>query len=67
MEVKEPRFSELNKVRINDGENDAYEGYVISSQFDNGRWVYEISVLEDPPSKGTWDNWAPEEWLTLIK
>ena len=65
--MKAPRFSELNKVRVNDGVNAPYEGYVVASQFDKGRWVYEISITEDPPANGTWDNWAPEEWLEKTK
>jgi len=61
------RFSELNKVRVNDGENEPYEGYVIASRFENGRWIYKISISEDPSTTESWDNWAPEEWLELTK
>jgi hypothetical protein len=63
----EPRFSELNKVRVNDTVNEPYEGYVVGSEFENGRWIYKISISEDAPADGTWDNWAPEEWLERIK
>jgi len=63
----DPRFTEMNKVRVNDTESEPYEGYVIGSQFEQGRWIYKISIPENPPYKGTWDNWAPEEWLTLTK
>jgi hypothetical protein len=62
-----PRFSEMNKVRVNDTVNETYEGYVVASQFENGRWIYKISIPEDQPSNRTWDNWAPEEWLELTK
>lgn len=63
----EPRFSELNKVRVNDGENAPYAGYVVASRFKDGRWVYNISISEDPRKPESWDNWAPEEWLELTK
>ena len=63
----EPRFSELNKVRVNDTVNEPYEGYVVGSEFKDGRWIYKISISEAAPSDGTWDNWAPEEWLEQIK
>ena len=63
----EPRFSELNKVRVNDRENEPYEGYVIASQFKDGRWIYKLSITEDPKSTETYDNWVPEEWMTLTK
>ena len=62
-----PRFSEMNKVRVNDGENEPYEGYVIASQFRDGRWIYKISISDDPRKTDTWDNWAPENWLELTK
>ena len=61
------RFSDLNKVRVNDGENEPYEGYVIASRFENGRWIYKISISEDPRTTESWDNWVPEEWLELTK
>jgi len=60
-------FSEMNKVSVNDGKNEPYVGYVVGSEFDKGRWIYKISITENPPAKGTWDNWAPEEWMTLTK
>lgn len=62
-----PRFSEMNKVRVNDRENEPYEGYVIASQFRDGRWIYKISISEDPSKSETHDNWLPEEWLELTK
>jgi hypothetical protein len=65
--VNEPRFPELSKVRVNDGKNEPYEGYVVARQFEKGRWIYKISIPEKPPSDGTWDNWAPEEWLQPTK
>jgi hypothetical protein len=65
--VKDPRFSELNKVRVNDGENPSYEGYVVASRFKDGRWIYKISISDDPSVKESWDNWAPEDWLELTK
>jgi hypothetical protein len=62
-----PRFSEMNKVRVNDQENEPYEGYVIDSQFRDGRWIYKLSISEDPSKPETYDNWLPEEWLELAK
>jgi hypothetical protein len=62
-----PRFLEMNKVRVNDRENAPYEGYVIGSQFRDGRWIYKLSISEDPKKSETYDNWAPEEWLELTK
>jgi hypothetical protein len=62
-----PRFSDLNKVRVNDRKNEPYEGYVIASRFEDGRWIYKISISEDPRTTESWDNWAPEEWLELTK
>ena len=65
--VKEPRFTELNKVLVNDGKNEPYEGYVIKTLFKDARWIYKISISDDPRKLETWDNWAPEKWLTLTK
>jgi hypothetical protein len=65
--VNEPRFSELNKVRVNSGKTEPYEGYVIKPLFKDGRWIYKISISDDPTKTETWDNWAPEEWLERIK
>lgn len=66
-----PRFSEMNKVRvIGEQFEDSYEGYVIASLFRDGRWVYKISISEDPTStdpSDTFDNWIPEESLELTK
>jgi len=62
-----PRFSELNKVRVNSGKNEPYEGYFIKILFKDGRWIYKISISDDPSKTETWDNWVPEEWLTLVK
>jgi hypothetical protein len=58
-----PQFSELNKVRVTCEQFGNYEGYVIASQFRDGRWVYKISISEDPSKPGTFDNWIPEECL----
>ena len=63
----EPKFSEMNKVRVTDGENEPYEGYVIDSLFRDGRWLYKLSISENPKTSDTSDNWAPEEWLQKVK
>lgn len=65
--MKEPRFSELNKVEVNDKSNKPYVGYVIASLFKDGRWIYKISISDDSDKSETWDNWAPEDWLTPAK
>jgi hypothetical protein len=63
----EPRFSEMNKVHVTHGKNEPYEGYVIASQFSDGRWLYKISISEDPTTWDSYDNWAPEEWVEKTK
>ena len=63
----EPRFSEMSKVRVTDGENKPYEGYAIASQFRDGRWLYKISISEDPRTSDTYDNWVPENWIQKAK
>lgn len=62
-----PRFSELNKVRVTGEGFDPYEGYVIASQFRDGRWIYKISISEDPTTCDTYDNLVPEKWLERAK
>jgi hypothetical protein len=63
----EPKFSEMNKVRVTDGQFEPYEGFVIASQFRDGRWIYKLSISEDPRTSETYDNWVPEEWLQRAK
>jgi hypothetical protein len=63
----EPRFSEMNKVRVTDENNPPYEGYVIASQFRDGAWIYNISISEDPTKSDSNDNWVPEKWLEKVK
>jgi hypothetical protein len=58
-----PRFSEMNKVRVICEQFGKYEGYVITSQLRDGRWVYKISISDDPNEPKTFDNWIPEECL----
>jgi hypothetical protein len=40
---------------------------VIASQFRDSRWVYKISISEDPRKPDTFDNWIPEEYLEKTK
>jgi len=61
--VMQPRFPELSKVRITRKDFGDYDGYVIGSQFRDGRWVYKISISEDPRKMESFDNWIPEECL----
>jgi hypothetical protein len=62
-----PRFSEMNKVRVICEQFGKYEGYVIASQFRDGRWIYKISISEDPSKSDTFDNWIPEECLEVAR
>jgi hypothetical protein len=62
-----PRFSEMNKVRVIKEDFGECEGFVIASQFRDGRWIYKLSVSEDPTKPETYDNWLPEEWLELTR
>ena len=59
------RFSEMNKVRVICDQFAEYEGYVIASQFRDGRWIYKLSISEDPSKQDTFDNWIPEECIEL--
>ena len=65
--VKAPRFSELNKVCVNDQTNEPYTGFVIGSLFKDGRWIYKLSISEDPRKLDSYDNWVPEEWCERTK
>ena len=58
-----PLFTEMNKVRVICEQFGKYEGYVIASQFRDGRWIYKISISEDPRKPESFDNWIPEECL----
>ena len=62
-----PRFLELNRVRVICERFGQHEGYVIASQFRDSRWIYKISISEDPRKSETFDNWIPEECLELAK
>ncbi len=62
-----PRFSEMNKVRTTGEEFGEWEGYVVASLFRDGRWIYKISLTDDPRKLDTFDNWIPEEFLELTK
>jgi hypothetical protein len=59
----EPKFSEMNKVRITNADLGDFEGYVIASQLRDGRWIYKLSISEDPANRHSFDNWIPEEFL----
>lgn len=63
----EPRFSEMNKVRVKHGDSPAYDGYVIASQFKDGRWIYKLSAIDEDRPGETFDNWVPENWCELTK
>ena len=57
----------MNKVRVIKEGFGECEGYVVASQFRDGRWIYKLSISEDPSKQETYDNWLPEEWLELTK
>jgi hypothetical protein len=65
--VKEPRFTEMNKVRVDSGKGEPYEGYVIAVLFKDDRWIYKLSVVDPDRTGETFDNWVPEEWCELTK
>src|SRR5437660_843605 len=62
-----PRFSEMNKVRVICEQFGKYVGYVIASQLRDARWIYKISISEDPSKSETFDNWIPDECLELAR
>lgn len=62
-----PRFSELSKVKVTTPKAEEWVGYVIASQFRDGRWIYKLSLTEDPKKSKSFDCWFPEEWLELTK
>ena len=62
-----PRFSEMCKVHVIDERFGDYEGYVISSQFRDGRWIYKVSISENPSTFDSFDNWIPEDCLEKVR
>lgn len=58
----EPRFIEMNKVKVSPPSKEAWEGYVIESRFKDGRWIYKLSMMEEN-NQDSFDCWFPEEWL----
>ena len=62
----EPRFIEMNKVKVSPPSKEAWEGYVIESRFKDGRWIYKLSMMEEN-NTNSFDCWFPEEWLERIK
>jgi hypothetical protein len=62
----EPEFPELTKVRITRPQFGDYEGYVIASLFRDARWLYKISISEDPTKLDSFDNWIPEADLEKV-
>lgn len=55
----------MNKVRVICERLGNYEGYVIASQIKEGRWIYKLSISDDPKTSETYDNWVPEECLEI--
>ena len=66
-EVNEPRFSEMNKVRVIIPELGECVGYVIGWQFKDGRWIYKLSIPDDDRIDETFDCWFPEDRLEKTK
>lgn len=61
------RFSILAKVWVTREEFGKYEGFVIGAEFRDDRWIYKLSIAEDPMKPETFDNWIPEECLELAR
>lgn len=63
-----PKFSEMARVLVKFPGDDMppVDGYVVSSEWQEGRWVYEISFPDPDNPGGSYENWAPEEWLSTI-
>jgi hypothetical protein len=59
-----PKFTELMLVRVNFPAAEAADGYVLRSEWQDGRWVYELSFPDTDRPGETYENWAPEEWLS---
>jgi len=64
--TSEPQFSVMNKVLVTPPSKEAWEGYVLESRFKDGRWIYNISLMEEN-NEDSFDCWFPEEWLKKIK
>jgi hypothetical protein len=60
-----PRFSELTKVRVLDADV-SLEGFVVSMEFRDGRWIYKVSHPNPDAPRETYDLWHPESALELI-
>ena len=63
----EAKFGVMNKLRVTSSSGLVYEGYAIDSQFKDSRWIYKLSISEDPRKMDSFDNWVPEEWCVLTK
>jgi len=61
-----PKFSEMSKVLVR-YPSGTLDGYVISIQEKDGRWIYKISHPDTEKPGGSWENWAPEEWLEEVR
>jgi len=61
-----PKFTELMRVLVKFPSEEAgsAEGYVLRSEWQIDQWVYEISFEDLERPGGSYDNWAPECWLT---
>jgi hypothetical protein len=46
-----PKYPELSKVRAISAEFGDYGGYVVATVLRNGRWIYKISISEDPTER----------------
>jgi len=57
----------MNKVRATAERYEGVEGYVVDRLFKNGRWLYKLSISEDPRKPETYDNWIPEDCLERTK
>lgn len=66
--IPEPKYRELDKVRVVFPDAGEMVGFVIDSQWDAERnfHVYEISLSETDQDADTFDNWAAEDWMERV-
>ncbi|MBK1817531.1 hypothetical protein JIN84_18060 [Luteolibacter yonseiensis] len=63
--MNEPKFQELAKVLVKfPSDEEPCTGYVVKLEWRDSRWIYQISLPDEEIPDGSWDNWAPEEWLS---
>ena len=66
--LPEPKFRELDKVRVAFPDDNVMFGFVIGSKCqEDKRWhIYKISMSETEQDADTFDNWVLEEWMARM-